>query len=280
MSKVVFTYVVLKLVEQGKLDLDRPLVEYLDKPYLKDEPLHKQITARMVLTHRTGFPNWRKGGWRKGGPLPVKFTPGTEYGYSGEGYLYLQRVVEHITGKPLNPLMKEMLLGPIGMTLSSYVWEPCYDKLASAGHDKAGNVKPDRRLFDQANAAFSLYCAPDDYARFIIEVMKEDRSTKYSLIRESIEDMLTPTIEVKGSHGRQIPRIGRAKCVSVHRGLGWVVGKMAEGGIRAWHSGSNGTGFRCYSEFNPQKRTGIVIMTGSVNGNALYQNLVSAIDFP
>jgi len=280
MSKVAFTYVVLKLVEEGKLDLNRPLAEYLDKPYLEDEPLHKLITARMVLTHRTGFPNWREVGWRTGGPLPVKFEPGTEYGYSGEGYLYLQRVVEHITGTPLNPLMKGMLLEPIGMTHSSYVWEPRYDELASVGHDKTGKVKSNRNLFDQANAAFSLYCTPDDYARFIIEVMKENRSAEYSLSRESIEDMLTPTIEVKGSHGRQIPRVGRARCVSVHRGLGWVVGKMEDGGIRAWHSGSNGTGFRCYSEFDPQKRTGIVIMTGSVNGSSVYQKLVSAIDFP
>jgi CubicO group peptidase (beta-lactamase class C family) len=280
MSKVAFTYVVLKLVEQGKLDLDRPLVEYLDGPYLDNEPLHELITARMVLTHRTGFPNWRKGGWRTGGPLPVTFKPGTKYGYSGEGYLYLQRVVEHITGKPLNALMKEMLLEPVGMTLSSYVWEERYDKLASAGHDKTGRVKPNRNLFDQANAAFSLYCTPDDYAKFIIQVMKDDRSAGHSLGGESVEEMLTPTIEVEGSLGRQTPRVGRARCVSVHRGLGWVVGKMADGGIRAWHSGSNGTGFRCYCEFNPQKRTGIVIMTGSVNGSSLYQNLASAIDFP
>jgi hypothetical protein len=55
---------------------------------------------------------------------------------------------------------------------------------------------------------------------------------------------------------------------------------MADGDIRAWHSGSNGTGFRCYCEFDPQKKTGIVIMTGSVNGSSLYQNLVSSIDFP
>jgi CubicO group peptidase (beta-lactamase class C family) len=110
--------------------------------------------------------------------------------------------------------------------------------------------------------------------------MKEDRSAEHSLSRESIEEMLIPTIEIKGSHGRQMPRVGRARCVSVHRGLGWVVGKTQDDGIRAWHSGSNGTGFRCYCEFDPKKRTGIVIMTGSVNGNLLYQRLVSAIDFP
>jgi len=280
MSKVVFTYAVLKLVEQGKLDLDRPLVDYLDEPYLEDEPLHKLITARMVMTHTTGFPNWREGGWRKGGPLPVKFKPGTEYGYSGEGYLYLQRVVEHITGKPLNSFMKETLLEPISMASSSYVWEQRYDKLGSAGHDEAGEAKPDRSLFDRANAAYSLYCTPDDYARFIIEVMSEDRSAAHSLSRESIAEMLTPTVEIKGSHGRPVPRAGRSGYVSVHRGLGWVVGKTDDGSIRAWHSGSNGTGFRCYSEFDPARQSGIVIMTGSVNGKSLYQQLMSAIAFP
>ncbi len=280
MSKVAFTYVVLKLVEQGKLDLDKPLVEYLPEPYLKDEPQHKLITARMVLTHRTGFPNWREGGWRKGGSLPILFKPGTQYGYSGEGYLYLQRVVEQITGKPLNTLMKEMLIEPVGMTSSSYVWEDRYSKLASAGHDENGAVKAKRTLFRQGNAAYSLYCTPDDYARFIIEVMKEDRSAAYSLSRKSIAEMLTPTIEIHGNHGKKIPRTGPAQCVSVHRGLGWVVGKTKGDGIRVWHSGSNGTGFRCHSEFNPKKRAGIVIMTGSVNGESLYQPLLSAIQFP
>ena len=71
MSKPPLAYLVLKLVERGEFELDRTLVEYLDKPYLKDEPLHRRITARMVLTHTSGFPNWRDGGWRKGGPLPL-----------------------------------------------------------------------------------------------------------------------------------------------------------------------------------------------------------------
>ncbi|MCP4710543.1 MAG: beta-lactamase family protein, partial [Planctomycetes bacterium] len=280
MSKVAFTYVVLKLVEQGKLDLDRPLVEYLDEPYLGDQPLHKLITARMVVTHQTGFPNWREGGWRSDNPLPVNFTPGTQYGYSGEGFLYLQRVVEHITGQPLNDMMQQMLLKPIGMTSSSYTWESMYDELASAGHDPEGNVKPNRRLYDQANSAFSLYCTPDDYARFILEVIKEDRSTPYSLNQKSIAEMLTPSIEIDGSHGVQIPRVLQSQCDTVHRGLGWVVGVKKDGGIRAWHSGSNGTGFRCHSEFDPQTGNGIVIMTGSVNGVTLYRQLLSAVDFP
>jgi len=275
MSKGAFTYVILKLVEQRKLDLDRPLVEYLPAPYFKDEPKHKLITARMVMIHTTGFPNWRKGG-----PLPVQFTPGTKYGYSGEGYLYLQRVVEHITNKPLNALMQEMLFNPLGMVSSSYVWEDRYTEPASAGHDKDGVIKTNRSLFRQANAAFSLYCTPDDYARFIIEVMQDDRSAAHSLTSESIKNMLTPYVQIEGAHGKPISRSGASGYESVHRGLGWIVGKTKQNSIRAWHSGSNGTGFRCHSEFDPQKRTGIVIMTGSVNGASLYRELIRMIDFP
>ena len=95
MSKPLAAYAALKLAEQGKLDLDRPLYEYLHEPYLKDEPLHRKITARMVMSHTTGFPNWRPGGWLGSEPLTVDFEPGTKSGYSGEGFLYLQRVLGH-----------------------------------------------------------------------------------------------------------------------------------------------------------------------------------------
>ncbi len=280
MSKLPFSYVVLKLAEQGKIDLDKPLVEYLDRPYLQDEPLHKLITARMVMLHTTGFPNWRKGGWRKGGPITVKFKPGTNYGYSGEGFLYLQRVIEHITGKPLNSLMKEILLDPIEMTSSSYVWQERYDNLASAGHDKAGKVKPNRRLYRKDNSAFTMYCTPDDYARFIIEVMKDGRSAEHSLSKDSIEEMLTSAVKLdEPASSRPIRLYDDVKCKSFHRGLGWAIGKT-DFGIRCWHGGSNSTGFRCYSEFNPQEHTGIVIMTGSVNGKQLWTKLILLIDFP
>jgi len=120
MSKPLFTYATLKLVEGGVMDLDRPLVEYLDEPYLPDQPKHRLITARMVMNHTSGFPNWRPNGWLGGKPLKIRFEPGSRHGYSGEGFLYLQRVVEHITGKPLQTFMRKKLLEPIGMTSSSY----------------------------------------------------------------------------------------------------------------------------------------------------------------
>src|SRR5579863_6059040 len=96
LSKPVFAYGVLKLVEEGKLALDVPLTTYLPKPYIEGDERLTKITARIVLSHRTGFPNWRDAD-----KLLIYFTPGERFSYSGEGYVYLQRVVEHITGKPL-----------------------------------------------------------------------------------------------------------------------------------------------------------------------------------
>lgn len=114
MTKPLAAYVALKLVEQGRLDLDRPLASYLPEPYLK----HEKITARMVLSHTSGFPNWRP----KGKPLRVLHEPGTAYRYSGEGFQFLQRVMEQITGEDYESLMQRMLLRPLGMKNSSHVW--------------------------------------------------------------------------------------------------------------------------------------------------------------
>ena len=91
MTKPVFAYTVLRLVDRGVLDLDTPLYTYLPYEDIAYDDRYKLITARMVLTHRTGFPNWRTG------KLDIKFTPGTQVSYSGEGFVYLGKVVENNT---------------------------------------------------------------------------------------------------------------------------------------------------------------------------------------
>ena len=118
LSKPVFAYGVLKLVDAGKLKLDEPLAPYLPKEFVEGDPRFKQITARFVLSHRTGFPNWPGDGQ----PLTIHFTPGEKFSYSGAGMVFLQKAVEKITGKPLNDYMQEAVFGPLGMKHSSYVW--------------------------------------------------------------------------------------------------------------------------------------------------------------
>jgi CubicO group peptidase (beta-lactamase class C family) len=141
----------LKLVDQGKLGLDVPLTTYLLKPYIDGDERLNQITARIVLSHRTGFPNWRG----SDGSLPINFNPGERFSYSGEGYIYLQHVVEQITGKPLNEYMTEAVFKPLGMTNSSYIWRPTFDSLTATGHDAQGNPD-DLWRPKEAGAASSL----------------------------------------------------------------------------------------------------------------------------
>ena len=114
------------LAEEGVIDLDKPLQAYLPKP-LPDYPAYadlagddryQQITARMVLSHSTGFPNWRQ--FEPDGRLKFLFAPGARYSYSGEGFALLQMVVEEITGRDLESLARQKIFEPLGMTRTSY----------------------------------------------------------------------------------------------------------------------------------------------------------------
>jgi len=155
LSKAVSAVLVLKLVEEGVISLDKPLQEYLPKPVyeygkgtswgqdftaLKDDSLYHKITARMCLSHTTGFNNWR---WfEPDQKLRVRFTPGSYYSYSGEGLCYLQFVLEKITGKSLEELMKEKIFHPLGMNSSAYSWKPEFEKDYSYGHTADGKIYP------------------------------------------------------------------------------------------------------------------------------------------
>ncbi len=119
-TKPVFAYGVVKLSETGLLNLDVPLTTYTSRRIVAD-PRIELITARHVLTHTTGFPNWRQG------PDPeIQFAPGSQYQYSGEGFSYLQSVVEQITGQTFEAFMRDQMLAPLGMTSSRVSWDMAY----------------------------------------------------------------------------------------------------------------------------------------------------------
>src|SRR5579863_37794 len=162
LSKPVFAYGVLKLVDAGKLKLDEPLAPYLPREMTEGDPRFLQITARLVLSHRTGFPNWPG----DGKPLTIHFTPGERFSYSGSGMVLLQKAVEKITGKLLNDYMQEAVFAPLGMKHSSYVWNPAFENEVAIGHDVSG-APVDLFKADQANAAASLETTAEDYAMFL-----------------------------------------------------------------------------------------------------------------
>jgi CubicO group peptidase (beta-lactamase class C family) len=157
LSKPVFAYAVLKLVDAGKLDLDAPLSKYLPGDYVED-PRQSAITARRVLSHTSGFPNWRP----PGQPLKIHFAPGERFSYSGEGFVYLQKAVERLTGQTLDAVMKRLVFEPLHMASSSYLWEDRYERRKATRHDAAGRRPLRRRRRRSARLAYDA----GDYARF------------------------------------------------------------------------------------------------------------------
>ncbi|MCI0487981.1 MAG: beta-lactamase family protein, partial [Blastocatellia bacterium] len=230
LSKPVFAYGVMKLVEAGKIDLDTPLNSYLPGNYdVGDDARLNQITARRVLSHTTGFPNWRV----RGGELKIHFTPGEKFSYSGEGFVYLARVVEHITGEKFDDLMKRLVFDPLGMKSSSYVWQEAYESQKTDSHnvkgEPTGRAKPNR-----ANAAASLHTTAEDYGKFVAAILN-----RTGLKKETVRLMLTPQIKVdeRGTNTTNRPADRLSPYISW--GLGWGLEQTSDG-LSFWHWGDNG----------------------------------------
>lgn len=282
LSKAVFAVLVMKLVEEGTLDLDKPLQTYLPRPIytykpltkwhddysdLKDDSLYTQITARMCLAHTSGFPNWR---WfEPDKKLRVNFKPGSRYSYSGEGLVYLQVVLEKMLGKPLEQLMQEKVFKPANMANSSYTWQPRFEKDYVEGHTAAGELyKKDKD--NEARSASTLETTPDDYTRFITAVLQHKL-----LNRMTTKEMFRPQIRI-----RSVKQFGPLSVkdttayddIALSYGLGWGLIQMPQG-IGAFKEG-HGDGFQHYSIIFPEQGIGIVILSNSDNAESIFKELL------
>ena len=170
----------------------------------------------------------------------------------------LQRAVEKHFDADLDTLSRERLIEPLGLSNTRFVWDDHFVTRSSCGHDGNGTVKTARRYYDRANAAYTLYTSAEDYARFLVEILKTDRTAAHSLSGEMISRMLAP--------------VSRREDQSADWGLGWGL-RDTGGSPLVFHSGSNGSGFRCYSEFIPSTGDGLVIMTNSTGGVAIWKAL-------
>ena len=273
MSKPVFALLAMQLVEKHQLDLDRPLTGYADELFVPNQPERARVTARMVLTHTSGYPNWRPGGEEREGPLPLLFTPGSRYGYSGEGVFYLQRVVERITGEPLDRLAQARLFGPLRLAHSSYAWTPVIAETLAAGHRDDGSVLTTSKYL-HPNAAYSLYTTAEEYARLLVEVLKAGQGASSVVSRGLVGEMLKHQVALDSQE--PIERPGNTGAERVYRGLGWAITSTPRGDV-AHHSGSNSTGFKCFSQFDPARGTALVVMTNGTRGGDLWTRLVAAI---
>ena len=272
LSKVVFAYSVLKLVDEGKLDLDTPLSKYL--PNYVDDPRVNAITARFVLTHRTGFPNWRP----DDRSLEIRFTPGERFSYSGEGFVYLQRAVAKITGVPLEDWMRKTVFDPLGMNDSSYTWQDKFERMASNGHRPVGRPDPFMKPTADGNpvngpgasAASSLLTTAHDYATFLIALMSGN-----GLKPETARAMLSPQTKVDASCANCTGKPVTEPSKTINWGLGVGLQKI-DGQEYFWHWGDNGD-FKAFFSASTDSRRGVVVFTNSANGMMIIPDIAAQV---
>lgn len=277
-SKVAFAYMVMQLVQEKILDLDKPINKYLPKPLpeypqykdLADDSRYERITARMLLSHTVGFPNWRA--LEADRKLKIHFEPGSNYAYSGEGIVLLQLVVETITKQPLKALMQARVFKPLGMARSSMVWEERFDSDYANGYDEYGrSLGAEQRK--EADAAGSMQTTPRDFARFMLAVMQGS-----GLSNQTRELMLSPRIQIFSKH--QFPTFesettDENKAIRLSYGLGWGLYWTRYG--KAFFKEGHAEGWRNYTVCFDKPKIGIVIMTNSSNGEGIFKELLESL---
>ncbi len=279
-SKTVFAYAVMKLCEKKVLNLDTPLSQYYPELFANGDPRLPTITARQVLSHRTGLPNMRS----SEDPMTFHFDPGTNFSYSGEGYYLLQTVVTRLVGKTypepcgtyendlkvcatdIADYMKANILVPFGMTSSSYLWTEQLGKNSAAAHDVDEKMfqKPHQNAADMARyaAAGGLLTTAKDYSKFLISLFAGKDNDPIRLSAASLSEMFRP-------HAKLPPDQLIDECTSW--GLGWGIQERPTGNLIV-HSGGQ-AGFRSLTMASLEKKSGFVALTNGDNGGKLVYRL-------
>lgn len=261
LTKPFFAYAVMKMADEGLVDLDRPFHTYftreeierglghsLDAPAFKRDWFEK-ITVRQILSHSAGLPHGEGGE-----VVPVFFEPGTKWKYSATGYEYLQFAIEKLKGRKLEAIMQEYVLGPLGMVRSGMVWRPAYEEAMANGHGLF-EAPQDFRKRTEAISSASLYTTAAEYARFVCAVLSGE-----GLKPETAKEMLASAIDLKED-----------------KSLGWSLGFGLQNdgnGTALWQWGDYGI-FRNYVIAYPARRTAVVYLTNSFNGLSICPDIVA-----
>lgn len=252
-TKPVFAYVVHRLVEKGIIDLDKPLYEYLAFDELEGKEDYKLMTGRHVLQHLSGLPNWGR---------ELKNKPGTKYGYSGEGFEYLKRVVAKITGKDIEQVLKEELIDPLSLYNIHFSTNETLRKFASQGHyDGIPFVK---ELPKAAGMAWSMQTEAKAFTKFALALLE-----RKGLKPETYQEMMKMYNEYPLQDGQVKPDYPEGM------GQGIAIRSSAYGKVFG-HSGNNGD-FHCNFEIYDDLKMGYIIFTNANTGYMLHKDFAKLL---
>ncbi len=262
-SKPVFSYFVMTYVEDGKLDLDKPLFEYLPYEDIENDERYKNITARMVLSHRSGFPNWRED--EKDNTLKIRFEPGSEYLYSGEGYQYLALVLRHISmtdWKGLEKSFQEKVAIPLGLEHTAFIQNEYTRQNKAEPYDENGDwIDWSNDYWYKKNdgvfvAAASIHSEASDLSKWMIALMDDK-----ILSVHGYNELFKPHSLVE-----------KSSLYKVEYTLGFFHLDIPFTDI--YFHGGNNIGFTSWFILDKRKRWGYVLLTNSEKGEEIGNNLL------
>lgn len=255
LSKPLFAYFIIKMVEAGDLDLDQPIYPFL-QPIFPEGTITKEsfewyqtITPRMILSHSTGIPNWMHGK-----PITIAFKPGTNFSYSGEAYQHLGAAfgtkMNLGWGGALDSLFLKKVATPLQMKQSFYTWHACMEKEAAYGHRNGETMELDRNK--KVGPGYSLRTEAHDFALFLLEMM-HPKNISVGLRDEMLrtQNRFKETNELFAETGQ----------------TGWGLGfsqKPTPYGLMHLHTGNNGD-YQAYTMFIPEQEYGFVLFVNSDN---------------
>ena len=278
--KPIVAVAALHYVEAGDLELDGDVNNRLVSWKVPENEFTTQtpVTLRRLLSHSAGMTYHGFRGYAQGETIPnrqqildgeppanspparVNIAPGTHYSYSNLGYVVIEQLLVDVIGVPFNVNMQETVLEPLQMNASTFEY-PLPVKLkpiAASGHRVDGRVIPGGwHTYPEMGAGGSPWATPSDMARFYIDLMLTYNGQSEKIIsHEMAVEMLTPQIE--------------------DRGLGpWI---NDEGGDLFYFGHPGATdGYKSYILVYPKRGQGLVIMTNSDAGEALYNEILNSV---
>jgi len=253
LTKPVTAIVVLKLIENGDLQLDEPISKYYIAPDIKNHLFLNKLTTRHILSQQSGFPNWSY--LTESNKLTFEFEPGTKFQYSGEGFEYLRKIIEAKLKKPFDQIAKELLFKPLGMNDTHFYWTPEINENNYAfEHDENGKLIQLEKYYT-TNTAANLMTTVNDYSKFLIYIMN-GAGLSDNLYSEFLKAQVN---EKKG----------------IDRNLGMqLLSNLPNNETAIMHTGGD-FGTKAIVIALPKTKKALVLFSNSENGMVLWKKIIS-----
>lgn len=253
LTKPITAFVVLKLIDEGKWNLDEPVSKYFIEEDIKQHKYLNKLTTRHILSHQSGFPNWRYLTDSK--KLRFQFEPGTKWQYSGEGFEYLRKAIEKKFNRPFEDIAQEKLFNPLGMNNTHFYWTDKIDEsLYAVEHDENGEpIEYEKYIV--TNASANLLTTVEDYSKFLKYILNGA-----GLSQKTYNEFLKVQANEKN-------------------GIDWSLGMqmlsdLPNNETAFMHTGGD-YGTKTIALILKNSRQGLVLFSNSENGMVLWQKIIS-----